>query len=156
VPARCTLDGMKPVAFSMHFRGFSSALSPGVVTAKATAPSGALVTRIDGTGPHAGFERVEGGEAHMECRLTFSDDIHFDEVGTISFGNGNALRFRSIAPGTLEPSVVPALRQGSVTWALDGGAGIFAGASGRLVSNFLVADSGEITDHQVAVVFLER
>lgn len=147
---------MAPVAFSMHFRGLSAPLEPGVLTARATAPSGALVTRIDGGGPHAGFEQVEGDEAHMECRLTFVDEVHFDEVGTISFGNGNALRFRSIAPGTLEPSADPSLRQGAITWTVDGGAGIFAGASGRLVSNFLVADTGELTDHQVAVLFLER
>ncbi len=147
---------MHPVAFSLHFRGTSAPLSPGVLTARATAPSGALATRIDGAGPHARFEQLDGEEAHMECRLTFADDVHFDEVGTISFGNGNALRFRSIAPGTLEPSADPSLRQGAVTWAVDSGAGIFSGASGRLVSNFLVASSGELTDHQVGVVFLDE
>lgn len=147
---------MTAVAFSLHFRGTSAPLSPGVLTARATAPSGALLTQIDDAGPHAWFHEVDGDEAHMECRLTFADETHFDEVGTISFGNGNALRFRSVAPGTLEPSAEPGLRQGSATWAVDGGAGIFARASGRLVSNFLVADSGELTDHQVAVVFLDQ
>jgi hypothetical protein len=147
---------MRQVAFSMHFRGAAAPLTPGVLTARATAPSGALVTRIDGSGPHAAFEPVDGGEAHIEWRLTFLDDVRFDEVGTISFGNGNALRFRSIAPGTLEPSADPALRQGSATWTIDGGAGVFSRASGRLVSNFLVADTGELTDHQLAIVFLER
>jgi hypothetical protein len=147
---------MGPVAFSLHFRGTSAPLSPGVLTARATAPSGALLTRIDDVGPHARFEELDGGEAHMECRLTFADDVHFEEVGTISFGNGNALRFRSTAPGVLEPSAEPGLRQGSATWTVDGGAGVFAHATGRLVSNFLVADSGELTDHQLAVVFLDE
>jgi hypothetical protein len=147
---------MTAVAFSLHFRGTSSRLSPGVLTARATAPSGALLTLIDGAGPHARFEQHDGDEAHMECRLTFADDVHFEEVGTISFGNGNTLRFRSLAPGTLEPSPEPGLHQGSATWAIDGGAGVFAQASGRLVSNFLVASSGELTDHQLAVVFLDQ
>jgi hypothetical protein len=139
----------------MHFRGTSVPLSPGVLTARATAPSGALVTRIDTAGVVSAFEPAEGEEAHLECRLTFLDDGRFDEVGTISFGNGNALRFRSIGPGTIERSADPALRQGSATWRIDGGAGIFAGSSGRVVSNFLLSDTGEITDHQVAVVFLD-
>ena len=144
------------MAFSMHFRGTSSQISPGVLTARATAPSGALVTRIDEAGPHSVFEPVDGGEASMECRLTFVDDVHFEEVGTISFGSGNALRFRSIGRGTLEPSIDPALRQGSAAWEIDGGVGVFARASGRVVSNVLVAVSGELTDHQVAVVFLDE
>lgn len=147
---------MRPVAFSLHFRGTSSALSPGVLTARATAPSGALATLIDDAGPHPRFETLDGHEAHMECRLTFADDLHFDEVGTISFGNGNTLRFRSLAPGVLEASAEPGLRHGSAAWAIDGGAGVFARATGRLVSNFLVADSGELTDHQLAVVFLDE
>lgn len=131
-------------------------LTPGVLTARATAPSGALVTSIHPGGVRSSFEPAEGEEAHLECRLTFLDDERFDEVGTISFGNGNALRFRSIGPGTIERSPSPGLRQGSVTWVIDGGAGVFADSSGRVVSNFLLSDTGEITDHQVAVVFLGR
>lgn len=140
----------------MHFRGTSVLLSPGVLTARATAPSGALVTRIGAAGVRSSFELAEGEEAHLECRLTFLDEERFDEVGTISFGNGNALRFRSLGHGTIEPSADPDLRQGSATWLIDGGAGFFAHASGRVVSNFLLSETGELTDHQVAVVFVDR
>jgi hypothetical protein len=38
--------------------------------------------------------------------------------------------------------------------AAHGGCGIFLGASGRIVSNFLVSDAGELTDHQLGVVFV--
>lgn len=148
--------GGGPITFSMHFQGTSVLLSPGVLTARATAPSGALVTRIDTAGVRGDFEQVEGEEAHLECRLTFLDEERFEEVGTISFGNGNALRFRTIGPGTIERSATHGLRQGSATWVIDGGAGVFADSSGRVVSNFLLSDTGEITDHQVAVVFLGR
>ncbi len=35
-----------------------------------------------------------------------------------------------------------------------GGTGRFDGASGRITSNFVVSDDGEITDHQLGVVFV--
>jgi hypothetical protein len=146
---------MHPVSFSMQFRGHATLLSPGVLAARASAPSGGLLTRIDGTGVHGTFEAVEGDEALLERRLTFLDGTRFDEVGTISFGNGNALRFRSLDTGKLAPSADPELRQGTVAWAVEEGAGAFAGASGRIVSNFLVSETGELTDHELGILFLE-
>ncbi len=145
---------MPPVAFSMQFRGHATLLAPGVLTARASAPSGGLVTRIDRDGIHGTFEPLEGEEALLERRLTFLDETRFEEVGTISFGNGNALRFRSLDTGKLAPSADPELRQGTAAWELDGGAGAFAGASGRIVSNFLVSDTGELTDHELGILFL--
>lgn len=149
-----TLCGMNPITFSMQFRGHTTPLSPGVLTARASAPSGALVTRIDGDGVHGTFEAVDGDEALLERRLTFSDETTFQEVGTISFGNGNALRFRSVDTGALVPSPDPELRQGTAAWEIDGGAGTFADATGRIVSNFLVSETGELTDHELGVLFI--
>jgi hypothetical protein len=150
------LPEMRHAAFSVHFRGHSIRLSPGVLTARATAPSSALVTEIDADGVHGRLEPHEGEEAHLECRLTFLDldESRFEEVGTISFGNGNALRFRSAGEGTLVPSRQPGLSHGTSAWEVDGGAGTFEGATGRIVSNFLLADTGELTDHQLGVLFL--
>ena len=150
------LAAMSHLAFSMDFRGHTTRLSPGVLTARATAPSAALVTRIDDGGVHSGFEFRDGEEAHLECRLTFLDESRFEEVGTISFGNGHTLRFRSTQPGVLSPSAVPELLHGTAAWTIDGGAGAFAGASGRIVSNFLVSDTGDFTDRQLAVVFVDE
>ncbi len=144
---------MRHSAFSVHFRGHSVRLSPGVITARATAPSSALVTEIDSTGVHGRLEPRDGAEAHLESRLTFLDESRFEEVGTISFGGGNTLRFRSAGVGTLVPSQ-PGLSHGGVVWDVDGGAGAFAGATGRIVSNFLLSDTGELTDHQLGVLFL--
>jgi hypothetical protein len=145
---------MQSVTFSMQFRGLTTPLSPGVLTARASAPSGALVTRIDGNGVHGTFQTVDGDEALLERRLTFLDETSFEEVGTISFGNGNALRFRSVDAGVLVQSSDPALRQGTSAWEIDGGAGAFAAATGRIVSNFLVSDTGELTDHELGVLFI--
>ncbi len=148
------LVGMHHVAFSMQFRGHSNQLSPGVLTARATAPSSALVTEVDSEGVHGRLEPREGDEAHLECRLTFLDDRSFEEVGTISFGNGNALRFRSAGAGTLARCADRRLQHGTAAWDVDGGAGAFAGATGRIVSNFLLSDTGDLTDHQLGVLFL--
>jgi hypothetical protein len=135
---------MQPIHFSIEFRGHSVALTPGVLTARATAPSGGLTASLD------------DGEVLLERRLTFLSETSFEDAGTISFGNGNALRFRSVGLGSLGPSADPGLRQGTAAWVVDGGAGAFAGASGRIVSNFLVAAGGELTDHQLGVVFLQE
>ncbi|HZQ63851.1 MAG TPA: hypothetical protein VFA66_01320 [Gaiellaceae bacterium] len=145
---------MRHVAFSMQFRGHSTRLSPGVVTARATAPSSALITQIDPDGVHGRLEVRDGEEAHLECRLTFLDDVRFEEVGTISFGNGNALRFRTASEGTLADAAEPGLVHGTVAWEVDGGAGAFEGATGRIVSNFLLSDTGDLTDNQLGVLFL--
>jgi hypothetical protein len=145
---------MRHLAFSMQFRGQSTRLSPGVVTAQATAPSAALVTQVDEEGVHGRLEPGDGDEAHLECRLTFLDETRFEEVGTISFGNGHALRFRTLTEGTIEPAAEPGLRHGSAAWNVDGGAGALQGATGRIVSNFLLSDTGDLTDHQLGVLFL--
>lgn len=139
----------------MQFRGHSTRFSPGVMTARAVAPSGGIVTRVDGTGVRVAFEPVDGDEALLERRLTFLNDTDFEEVGTISFGAGNALRYRSVGQGSFGPASEPGLRHGTAMWSVDGGAGIFTGASGRIVSNFLISDSGELTDHQFGVLFLQ-
>jgi hypothetical protein len=145
---------MPHTAFSIHFRGRSIRLSPGVLTARATAPSCALVTQIDAHGVHGRLEPFDGGEAHLEWRITFLDETQFEEVGTISFGNGNTLRFRTLGLGTMASSQTPGLSHGASSWVVDGGAGVFAGASGRIVSNFLLSDTGDLTDHQLGVLFV--
>src|SRR5690242_19555614 len=109
----------------MQFRGHSTRLSPGVLIARAMAPSSALVTQVAADGVRGRLEPREGGEAHLECRLTFLDEGRFEELGTISFGNGNVLRFRSTTTGTFAASVEPGLLHGAVAWEVDGAAGAF-------------------------------
>jgi hypothetical protein len=54
----------------------------------------------------------------------------------------------------LAPSASPGLRHGTVTWELDGGSGPFAGASGRITSNFTVTEEGDVADEQLGLIFL--
>jgi hypothetical protein len=53
---------MHRVAFSMQFRGRSTRLSAGVLTARATAPSSALVTHFDSDDNQLGVLFLPGGE----------------------------------------------------------------------------------------------
>jgi hypothetical protein len=92
--------------------------------------------------------------ARLESEMVFEDATTFREQGTIVFGPDSELRFRTLGTGHLAPSPNPGLRHGTVTWELDGGSGRFAGASGRITSNFTVTDEGEVTDEHLGLIFL--
>lgn len=86
--------------------------------------------------------------------MTFVDDVRFEQTGTIGFSDGSALRFRSIELGVLEPSPDAHLRHGAVVWRIDGGVGPLRGANGKIAANLLVSDTGDLTEHQLGLLFL--
>lgn len=142
---------MKPITFSLQFRG-QIAQSKGGPRKQARAPGGALVTSLTAEGPDAHFVWASGDEeALLESRLAFQDDHRFEEVGTVVFALGNSLRIRG--RGRLAPSADPDLRQGTVVWRIEGGDGHFEGSSGLVTSNFLLSETGDLTENQLAVVF---
>jgi hypothetical protein len=96
-------------------------------------------------------EELPGG-VRLESEMIFADAATFREQGTIVFGPEHELCFRTLGTGHLSPS--PGVRQGTVTWELDGGSGRFADASGRITSTFTVNDKGEIADEQLGLIFL--
>jgi hypothetical protein len=90
----------------------------------------------------------------LESEMVFADATIFREQGTIVFGPEHRLHFRTLGTGHLAPSPNPGLRHGTVTWELDGGRGRFAGASGRITSNFTVTEEGEVADEHLGLIFL--
>lgn len=90
----------------------------------------------------------------MESRVTLLDGDEFELAGTVGFGGGNALRFRSLGHGVIRPTPWAGMRLASVICEIDGGAGDLESASGRITSSFLVSDTGELTEHQVGFVFV--
>jgi hypothetical protein len=94
--------------------------------------------------------------ARIATRLVFSDESTFEESGTIDLGHGNALRFRSLERGHLERSPDGRSRHGTSVLSVVEGAGRYAGATGRITSNFVLSPNGEVTDEQVVVLFIER
>jgi hypothetical protein len=147
---------VKPLVYSMQFRGEARPFAPGILSAAMSAPSGALLTTIDADGVHGRFEAAPGEEATFRSRLAFADASSFEERGTILFGAGHALHLRSVGAGVLGPSPDPHLRHGTVMWQVERGEGQFEEAQGRITSNFFVSDTGELTDHQVGVIFVKE
>ena len=132
------LDGVM-TTYSLEFRGHATPLEPSVLLTRASAP-------CDAAG--------KDGEALLEARVTLLDGDAFELAGTVAFGSGGALRFRSHGRGVIEPSPEPGLRLASAICDIDGGSGELESASGRITSSFLISDTGELTEHQVGLVFL--
>jgi hypothetical protein len=148
---------MKPIAYSLQFRGRVDEVSAHVLEASASAPGSVLETTVGDDGVRGRFRATpEGDEAVRQSRLVFDGGDSFDETGAIVFGRGNVLRFRTVGLGHLAPSPDPHLRHGTVVWEVEGGEGQFEGASGRITSNFFVSDTGEMTDNQFGLVFVNN
>jgi hypothetical protein len=93
------------------------------------------------------------GDAILDARLSFADERRFGMDGEIRFGAADSLRFRTLETGRLDDVPPPGIRHGVAVLEVCGGTGRFAGACGRITSNFVVSDDGEITEHQLGVVF---
>jgi hypothetical protein len=124
---------MRQIVYSQRLGGRLTAVAPGVLDA--------ALTSI-------------GEPVTVEAQLTFADEHSFRLTGEIRFDDEGSLRFRTLGSGRLDPSPEPGLRHGTTVLEVCGGSGRFDGASGRITSNFVVSDDGEITDHQLGVVFV--
>ena len=104
-----------------------------------------------------GLADVELAEdaATVTSTLEFLDESTFREEGTIDFGDGDRVHFRSHANGvlTLERA---GERHGEATLEICGGAGRFAGARGRITSSFVVSGGGEVVDERIVDVVIDR
>lgn len=147
---------MKPIAYALQFRGVAVPApdSPGSLTARATAPAGAFRTIVEPTGIRGALEPDPGDDAVLEARIVMGDDGSFGAVGSITFGVRHVVRFRTLDSGHMALTPDPHLCQGVAVAAIDGGSGQFEGATGRITSNFLLSDTGELTDHQLGLVFV--
>jgi hypothetical protein len=143
---------LKPITYSLQFRGRATPLAANLVRLELTAPSAALITTISAAGVHARFDDVLGGEAVLRSETSF-DELSFDDRGTIEFGRGNTLHFRSIG-SCLTPCPDPGLRHGIVIRQVERGDGQFAGCEGLIASNFLISETGEVTENHAGVIFV--
>lgn len=95
-----------------------------------------------------------GDPASLDAQFAFLDEHCFRLEGEVRFADGDRLCFRTLGTGRLDPSPEPGLRHGTTVLDVCGASGRFAEARGRITSNFVVADDGEITDHHLGVVFV--
>jgi hypothetical protein len=143
---------MSRVTYALQFRGVAAHVAPDVLSLRASAPGGALITVLDDDGVEGRYESAVGDEALLEARLVMHDD-QFDGAGSVRFGPGHGLHFRT-TNGRLTPTPDRHLRQGTAISEIEGGTGQFANACGRITSNFVLSDTGEVTDHQLGLVFV--
>lgn len=92
--------------------------------------------------------------ATVTAQLSFADERSFELTGTVRIEGVGSVRFRTLAAGRLDPARESGVRLGTAMLEVCGGTGQFDGAYGRITSNFVVRDDGEITDHQLGVVFV--
>jgi hypothetical protein len=145
---------LRPIVYSLQFRGRITSLSSRVLEQRASAPSQVLITTVDVNGLAGRVQPAEGEEAVLVSRLVLADDGSFDQSGTIEFAVGHVLAFRSIGAARLAPSPDPHLRHGAAVWEVEGGEGQFHGARGRITSNFFVSDTNELTDNHFGLIFV--
>jgi hypothetical protein len=126
---------VQPITFALRFQGKAVELDGGRFWAETRAAAG-----------------IE--EALCRRELAVREDGSLVEAGVLSFGPDAAITFR--ARGSLAMSPHPHVRHGTAVLEVTGGRGRLAGARGFVTSNFLLADSGELTDHHIGLLFLER
>ena len=137
------------VTYALQFRG--QAESEGAVTlVAARAPSALLVSVVDRDGPHGRFEDVAGTEALFRVTL----DVEGPLQGQVEFGGGTTLHVRVAERRIVVPSSRPYLRHGAALLEVTGGTGRLTGASGWITSNYLLSDTGDLTDTHLGLLFL--
>jgi hypothetical protein len=142
---------IKPITYSLQFRG-QAVERAGALLKQSRAPGCSLVSSLTPAGIEARFVWAAGDEeALFESLLAFTGADRFEEQGTIVFACGHALHAHG--EGRLAASADPHLSHGTVVWEVAGGEGQFDGASGRITSNFLLSDTGDVTEHHLGVIF---
>jgi hypothetical protein len=143
------------LTYALEFRGDVARDADGLVV-RASAPSCTHETRLQNGGIVSRFSFDDcQDEAFLNARLQFDrDEGTFAAIATIDFGHGHELWVQTMDPGRLDSSADLHLRHGSATLHVVGGKGQFKDASGRITSNFVVSDTGELTDNQLGMLFL--
>ena len=147
---------MRQVLYAMRFSGKAEpASADGKALKAATSPPSSRLTSVVGhEGLRSDLTPIAGDEATFASEVTFTGDAAFLEVGIITFGGENTLRFSTVGSGYLAPSADPTRKHGTVMWRVDHGEGQFAGASGLITSNFFVDAGLGVVDHHFGVLLL--
>jgi hypothetical protein len=140
------VGSVKSIAFTLRFSGEAVELDGGRFWAETQAVA------VETSAPP--LNGIDVSEAICRRHLDLWADGSLVQTGEITFGAEDAMTFR--ARGALGVSPDPRLRHGTAVLEVTGGRGRLAGACGFVTSNFLLADTGELSDHHLALLFLER
>jgi hypothetical protein len=150
---------VQQIVYAMQFKGQAAPGSGGAsgpLQVKALAASGSITSVIHSGGLTGGFDPAAKIPAQFESEVTLKSETTFSETGSITFGDrGHKLRFSTLVEGWLAASPQPGVRQGTITWKVDGGEGQFEGAGGVITSNFTLSDTGEVDDYHLGVLYIK-
>jgi hypothetical protein len=149
---------MQQLIYTMHFKGHAAPSEGSSQSMKVAgkAASSSITTVINSGGLTGGFDPAATTNATFESEVMLVTATTFTERGSITFGDGaHRLLFVSVGEGWMEQSPDPALKQGTVTWAVDGGDGQFQGALGTITSNFTLGEDGEVNDYHLGLIYLK-
>jgi hypothetical protein len=146
---------MQQLIYTMHFKGHAVP-SEQSMTVAGNAVSRSVTTVINAGGLTGGFDPAAIADATFESEVTLVTRSTFTERGSITFGDGgHRLRFVTVGEGWMGESPDPALKQGTITWTVEGGEGQFQGARGTITSNFTLDEAGEVNDYHLGVIYLK-
>jgi len=142
------------LTYALEFRGEASQDGDAMLL-RASAPPCSRVTQLRYEGVESDFVYDDRGvEALLEARLVLNGGGTFSVTASIDFGHGHELRLRTIDDGRLVDSADEHLSHGTAALEVVGGMGQFEGATGRITCNFVLSDTGDLTDNQLGLVFL--
>jgi len=158
---------MRRIRYVMEFtgRGEQRADGENIWITASSAPSAQFSTMVGAGGVDAAMTEVAGGRAQFDSEVVAADGgplepgKPFREYGTIAFGPDHVLRFDTVGTGRMD-LVGPdsgdddGLMQGGIVWKVEGGTGMFEGATGIITSNFAVDSAGDVTDYHVGVIYV--
>lgn len=145
---------MQQLIYALQFRGHAQPESESVFRVTERAASASITTVVNSGGLTGGFDPAATVDAGFQSRVELRSDGTFLEDGTISFGPTHKIHFRTRVPGWVADGPDPRLRQGTVTFEVVSGEGQFDGAAGIITSNFTIASDGEVTEHQIGVLYI--
>ena len=148
---------MRTLTYALRFEGEATRVGPdgNVVLISARAPGCTFSSRIGADGLRGWLRPVVGSEATLESELAFTGATTFQEAGTVAFGaSGHRLHFSTIGSGHLTTLSADGCRHGAAIWRVESSEGQFTGATGLIVSNFVVTEVGHVTGHHLGVVFV--
>ncbi|MGH9630595.1 MAG: hypothetical protein ACRD7E_19970 [Bryobacteraceae bacterium] len=148
---------MQQLVYAMQFKGKAepSTEKPGTIKVRSEAASASITNLVNSGGLTGGFDPSARVDASYESDVQMTGDDTFVETGVLTFGAGNTIRFSTYGQGRIGPSPDSSLRQGSVVWKIEGGKGQMDGAGGLITCNFTITEDGEVSDHQMGVLYIK-
>jgi hypothetical protein len=140
-----------PVTYALQFRGSAGDAADGATLA-ARAPSAMLVSVVERDGPHGRFEDVGVAEAVYRVLLDAAGPVS----GEVDFGGGTTLALKAAERRPAGPTPRAHLRHGAALLEVVGGTGRLSGVRGWVTSNFLLSDTGDLTDTHLGLLFVQR